>query len=195
MLDEATRRANRIKFVMIGVVLLAPIIISYTLFFAGYRPGSSVNYGELLDLHKLSGSGVTQDENTILRIKDLHGKWVMLTIDSGNCDQACQQKLYFMRQIRTMQNKDMHRIERLWLVDDNVPVEDRFWEEYKGTQIVNARDSELLDQIPSRETQRNHIYLIDPYGNLMMRFPEDLEPRKMSDDLKRLLQVSHDEHM
>lgn len=180
---------------MIGVLLLSPVVISYTLFFTGYRPGSSMNYGELIDMQKLSGSGVKQRENVILRVKDLHGKWVMLTIDSGKCDQDCQQKLYFMRQIRTMQNKDMHRIERLWLVDDNVPVEDRLWEEYKGTLIVNAQDSELLDQIPTREIQRNHIYLIDPYGNLMMRFPEQPEPRKMSDDIKRLLQVSHDEHM
>lgn len=76
-----------------------------------------------------------------------------------------------------------------------MPVEDRLWNEYDGTLIVNAQDSELLDQIPTREIQRNHIYLIDPYGNLMMRFPEQLEPRKMSDDIKRLLQVSHDEHM
>lgn len=179
---------------MIGVLLLSPVVISYTLFFMGYRPGST-NYGELIDLKKLSGSAVTQKDNIIFRIRDLHGKWVMLTVDSGYCDQACQSKLYYMRQIRTMQNREMHRIERLWLVDDNVPVEDRLWNEYDGTLIVNARDSELLDQIPTREIQRKHIYLIDPYGNLMMRFPEELEPRKMSDDIKRLLQVSHDEHM
>ena len=195
MLDEATIRSNRIKFVMIGVLLLSPIVISYTLFFTGYQPGSSMNYGELLDLQKLSGSGVIQRKNVIFRVKDLHGKWVMLTVDSGNCDEACKQKLFFMRQIRTMQNKNMHRIERLWLVDDNVPVEDTLWDEYDGTLIVNAQDSELLNQIATGETRRKHIYLIDPYGNLMMRFPEQLEPRKMSEDLKRLLQVSHDEHM
>ena len=28
----------------------------------------------------------------------------------------------------------------------------------------------------------------------MMRFPEELEPRKMSDDIKRLLEVSQLEH-
>ena len=179
---------------MIGVLLLSPVVISYTLFFMGYRPGS-LNYGELIDLQKLSGSGVSQKDNTIFRIKDLHGKWVMLTIDSGHCNQACQSKLYYMRQIRTMQNREMNRIERLWLVDDNVAVEDKLWNEYDGTLIVNARESQLLDLVPTKEIQRNHIYLIDPYGNLMMRYPEQLEPRKMSDDIKRLLQVSHDEHM
>lgn len=175
------------------VLLLSPVVISYTLFFMGYRPGS-INYGELLDVQKLSGSGVTQKTNIIFRIKDLHGKWIMLTVDSGQCDESCRSKLYYMRQIRTMQNKEMHRIERLWLVDDNVPVEDELWNEYDGTIIVNARDSELLDLIPTKEIQRNHIYLIDPLGNLMMRFPENIEPRKLSDDIKRLLHVSQLEH-
>ena len=175
------------------VLLLSPVVISYTLFFMGYRPGS-INYGELLDVQKLSGSGVTQKTNIIFRIKDLHGKWIMLTVDSGQCDESCRSKLYYMRQIRTMQNKEMHRIERLWLVDDNVPGEDELWNEYDGTIIVNARDSELLDLIPTKEIQRNHIYLIDPLGNLMMRFPENIEPRKLSDDIKRLLHVSQLEH-
>ncbi len=178
---------------MIGVLLLSPMVISYTLFFAGYRPGS-MNYGELIDLQKLAGSGITQKDNIIFRIKDMHGKWVLLTVDSGNCDQACQSKLYYMRQVRTMQHKEKERVHRLWLVDDNVTVDDSLLDEYEGTLVVNAKDSELLDQIPTRETQRDHIYLIDPYGNLMMRFPEQLEPKKMSEDIKRLLQVSHEEH-
>ena len=193
MSKDATKRSNRLKLILIGILLLSPVVISFTLFIAGYRPGS-MNYGELIDLQKLSGSGITQKSNIIFRMKDLHGKWVMLTVDSGHCDEACQSKLYYMRQIRTMQHKEMDRIERLWLVDDNVAVDSKLWEEYGGTLIVNAQESELLDQIPISETQRNHIYLIDPYGNLMMRFPEQLEPKKMSEDIKRLLQVSHQEH-
>lgn len=175
------------------VLLLSPIVASYTLFLSGYRPGS-VNYGDLLEPQKLSGTGVTQRENEIFRIKNLRGKWVMLTIDSGDCNDACQQKLYYMRQIRTMQNKEMHRIERLWLVDDDVAIDDQLWNDYEGTVVVNAQDSELLNHIPNQERQRNHIFLIDPLGNLMLRFPENLEPRKMSDDIKRLLHVSQIEH-
>lgn len=176
------------------VLLFSPVVISYTLFFMGYRPGS-VNYGDLVEIEKLTGSaGVTQDTNKILRMRDLHGKWIMLTIDSGNCDEACQLKLYYMRQVRTMQNKEMNRIERLWLIDDNVRVDPELFKNYEGTLFVNAQGSELLEQIPTRESQRKHIYLIDPMGNLMMRFPEKLEPRKMSDDIKRLLQVSQMEH-
>ncbi len=193
MSNEATKKSNRRKLILIMVLLLSPIVASYTLFLSGYRPGS-VNYGDLLEPQKLSGTGVTQRENEIFRIKNLRGKWVMLTIDSGDCNDACQQKLYYMRQIRTMQNKEMHRIERLWLVDDDVAIDDQLWNDYEGTVVVNAQDSELLNHIPNQERQRNHIFLIDPLGNLMLRFPENLEPRKMSDDIKRLLHVSQIEH-
>jgi len=159
----------------------------------GYRPGN-VNYGDLIEIQKISGSGVTQDTNIIFRMKDLQGKWVMLTVDSGQCDEACDSKLFYMRQVRTMQNREMDRIERLWLIDDDINASAEIKEKYDGTFFVNAKGSELLDQIQTREIQRKHIYLVDPIGNLMMRFPEELEPRKMSDDIKRLLQVSQLEH-
>lgn len=194
MSKEIIKKSNRRKFILLLVLLFSPVVISYTLFFMGYRPGS-LNYGDLVEIEKLTGSvGVTQDTNKILRTKDLHGKWIMLVIDSGKCDEICQQKLYYMRQVRTMQNKEMNRIERLWLIDDNEKVDPELLKNYEGTLFVNARDGELLEQIPTRESRRKHIYLIDPMGNLMMRFPENLEPRKMSDDIKRLLQVSQMEH-
>ncbi len=193
MSNENLQKANRRKLIILLLLLLAPVVISYTLFFSDYRPESS-NYGELLNVQKLSGSGVDQSDNTILRMKDLRGKWVMLMVNSGHCDEACQLKLYYMRQVRLVQNTEKHRVERLWLIDDNVPVDADLVEKYEGTRFVNARDSELLDLIATRETQRNHIFLVDPIGNLMMRFPEDLDPSLMAKDIKHLLHVSQIEH-
>lgn len=193
MSNENLQKANRRKFIILLLLLLAPVVISYTLYFSDYRPESS-HYGELLTVQKLSGSGVNQIDNTILRMKDLQGKWVMLMVNSGHCDEACQLKLYHMRQVRLVQNTEKHRIERLWLIDDNVPVDEELVEKYEGTLFINARDSELLDLIPTRESQRNHIFFVDPMGNLMMRFPEDLDPTLMGKDIKRLLHVSQIEH-
>ena len=34
------------------------------------------------------------------------------------------------------------------------------------------------------------IYLIDPFGNLMMRFSPELSPKSMLKDVKHLLKVS-----
>jgi len=157
-----------------------------------YRPQSK-NYGDLIPIVKVSGKGTNIADNTILRMKDLHGKWILVTVDSGDCNEACKNKLYYMRQVRTVQGKEKHRIERLWLINNSVKPSAELMKEYEGTYFVNA-DSEILDFIETKEEQTKHIYLIDPIGNLMMRFPENVDGTKMGHDIKRLLHVSQLEH-
>lgn len=193
MLDETTKKRNRQKFIALLVLMCTPVVISYVLFYSEYRPGT-VNYGELLEVKKLEGSGVSPLDNKIFRMKDLKGKWVMVMVDSGNCDKACQEKLYFMRQVRMVQHKEKHRVERLWLINDDVMPSEELTKKYEGTLFVKTNDSTLLDAIPPKESQSKHIYMVDPLGNLIMRYPEELNPTKMGKDIKRLLHVSQLEH-
>ena len=194
MSNEVTEKAksNRRKFLLLLVVMCTPVIISYALYFMDYRPQSK-NYGDLIPIVKVSGKGTNIADNTILRMKDLHGKWILVTVDSGDCNEACKNKLYYMRQVRTVQGKEKHRIERLWLINNSVKPSAELMKEYEGTYFVNA-DSEILDFIETKEEQTKHIYLIDPIGNLMMRFPENVDGSKMGHDIKRLLHVSQLEH-
>ncbi len=173
--------------------MCAPIIASYTLYYWEVRP-SSVNYGELLEVKPLLGNALNQSDKTIFRMRQLRGKWVLLSVDSGKCDEQCRQKLYYMRQVRTMQNAEKDRIERVWLIDDNEIPNLKIAEEFKGTRFISAKDSELLAEIPVKASQRDHIYLIDPIANLMMRFPKNADPARMAKDIKRLLKVSQLEH-
>lgn len=193
MSNEKVQKANRRKFLLLLVLMCAPVVISYSLYFSEYRPESR-HYGDLIPVVKVMGTGTNQIDNTILRMKDFHGKWVLVTIDSGHCDEACQKKLYFMRQVRLVQGKEKHRIERLWLINDDVAPDTELTKQFEGTFFVSAKDSEILSSIETKETQTTHIYLIDPIGNLMMRFPENVDGTKMGQDIKRLLHVSQLEH-
>ena len=191
--EEINKTKSRVNLLIIILILSSPVFLATTYYLMGYKPGS-MNYGDLLEVQKLKGEGINQVDNTIFRMKDLHGKWTMVTIGSGECNEACQLKLFYMRQARTIQHTEKGRVERLWLIDDNKTVSDELLEEYAGTLFINAKDSELVKAIETEEVNRNHIYLVDFMGNLMMRFPEDLEPKKMSEDIKRLLHVSQLEH-
>ena len=193
MLNEKIQKSNRRKFILLLALMCAPVVISYALYFLEYRPESK-HYGDLIPIVKVTGNGTNQADNTILRMKDFHGKWVLVTVDSGHCDEACQAKLYFMRQVRLVQGKEKHRIERLWLVNDDVVPDMELVKQFEGTFFVNAKDSEILSFIETKEIQTKHIYLIDPIGNLMMRFPENVDGTKMGHDIKRLLHVSQLEH-
>ncbi len=193
MLNEDIKKSNRRKFIWLLVLMCSPVIISYGLYFSDFKP-KSTHYGYLIPIVKMTGKGTNLIDNTILRMKDLHGKWVLLNIDSGNCDEACQKKLYFMRQVRLVQGKEMHRIERLWLINDDIKPDEKLAKEFDGTFFIGAQNNEILDLVENKDSQTKHIYLIDPIGNLMMRFPEDVNGTKMGHDLKRLLHVSQIEH-
>lgn len=193
MSNEQIQKVNRRKFLLLLALMCAPVIVSYALYFSDFRPESK-NYGDLLPIVKVTGKGTNVQDNTILRMKDLHGKWVLVTVDSGRCDELCKEKLYFMRQVRLVQGKEKHRIERLWLIKDDIDPDPELIKGHEGLYVVRDKENEILNFFGSTDVQTKHIYLLDPIGNLMMRFPEKVDGKKMGNDIKRLLHVSQIEH-
>ncbi|MDE2366652.1 MAG: hypothetical protein KGM95_06940 [Betaproteobacteria bacterium] len=187
------KRSNRRTLILLMVIMCTPIIASYTLYFWDVRP-TTVNYGELLEVKPLVGTASNLSDNTIFRIRDLRGKWALITVDSGKCDEQCRKKLYYMRQVRMIQNTEKERIERVWLIDDGEAPAAEITKQFEGTWLINAKDSDLLAALPAKDSNHAHIYLIDPIGNLMMRFPKNPDPAQIAKDIKRLLKVSQLEH-
>ncbi len=120
------------------------------------------------------------------------GKWIMLQVDSGDCQDVCKKKLYEMRQLRLTQGKEMYRIERVWLITDDKPLETVLMREYDGTHMLRAKPEVIRTWLPVENgtTAADHIYMIDPLGNLMMRFPKDADPNKIKKDISKLLRAS-----
>jgi cytochrome oxidase Cu insertion factor (SCO1/SenC/PrrC family) len=193
MSDEIARK-NRIKFLLLMLLMLSPVIISIALHMTEFRPEGTVNYGELLEVKALQGQAREIEQNTIYRARDMRGKWSLITIDSGECDDYCQKKLYQMRQVRLVQNTEKERVERIWLIDDDLMPHQDVKTEYAGTVLLSAKDSSLLGEFPADISPHDHIYVVDPMGNLMMRYPRDADPSRISKDLKLLLKLSHPDH-
>lgn len=193
MSDEIARK-NRIKFLLLMLLMLSPVIISIALHMTEFRPEGTVNYGELLEVRALQGQAREIEQNTIYRARDMRGKWSLITIDSGECDDYCQKKLYQMRQVRLVQNTEKERVERIWLIDDDLMPHQDVKTEYAGTVLLSAKDSSLLGEFPADISPHDHIYVVDPMGNLMMRYPRDADPSRISKDLKLLLKLSHPDH-
>jgi hypothetical protein len=95
-----------------------------------------------------------------------------------------------MRQVRRAQGKNMDRIERVWLIDDEVPLDPALAQAFEGTYFVRASGSDVLRDPALAGDPPGHIYLIDPLGNLMMRFPRDADPSRILRDIVRLLKAS-----
>ncbi|MGB8855173.1 MAG: cytochrome C oxidase subunit I [Burkholderiales bacterium] len=179
----------RTKLVLLFILFSSPIAASYVMYYF-YKPDKSINYGELMTVAPLPDPALQTDDNKPTKLSDLRGKWLMLTVDSGQCAAACANKLYVMRQVRLAQGKYMDRIERVMLIDDAAALNGQSKTDYADTHFLRAQNSELLRNLPAQAIQRDHIYLIDPLGNLVLRYPRDPDPRKMIKDFSRLLTVS-----
>ncbi|MBC3877928.1 cytochrome C oxidase subunit I [Undibacterium sp. FT79W] len=194
---------GRWKLFIVLAVCAAPMIASYLAYYV-IKPEGRTNYGTILDprlypmpeLHaRLLGAGDANDTNNADKQNGLmayRGKWIMLTISSGSCDSACQKKLYDLRQLRLAQGKEMDRIERVWAVIDEQPVDTLLLREYDGMHVLKADADVLRKWLPTEDGSQisEHIYMIDPLGNLMMRFPKNADPNKIKKDISKLLRAS-----
>lgn len=185
--------AGRWKLFAVLAVCASPMIFSYLSYYV-IKPGGRTNYGTILDprlypIPALSGVMLGGEKKELDAFK---GKWIMLQADSGACAEACQKKLYEMRQLRLIQGKEMDRIERVWLLTDEQAVDTVLIRKYDGMHMIKVSDAALKAWLPAETgTQVNdHIYMIDPLGNLMMRFPKDADPQKMKKDIAKLLRAS-----
>jgi hypothetical protein len=171
---------------VIAALCAAPVIASYLAFYV-WQPVGRINYGDLLELRPLPESRLSHLDGRRFRFADLRGKWLLLTLDSGACAKACEDRLFMMRQTRLMQGKDAERIERVFLITDETPLPTMLLREYDGTRMIRA--GAIQDAFPASASRGGHIYLADPGGNLMLRFPQDPDPNRMKKDLERLLRA------
>ncbi len=194
------RRGRLVLFLLAGVFLCG-FLIAYALYFLGWRPARTGNYGELiLPPRPLAAVGAFATlEGGTLGPDALRGKWTYVSFATGDCSRPCVQNLYKMRQVVAAQGKDAPRVQR-WLVVTDTSALD--WlrdalEEYPGMQVIIgpratvqafARQFMLFSGKSSENP--NRIYLVDPLGNLMMRYPSDADANGMRKDLARLLRVS-----
>jgi len=171
-------KRGRVKFALLGVFFLLPVAASWLAWRFELVPGTTGNYGTLIAPRPvaLPLPGV------------LKGKWVLVQFDGGACNARCERKHYFMRQVRRAQGKEMQRIARLWLLTDGVQPRPELLAAIQGTVAIPG--GALAAAFPAEGAVTDHIYLLDPLGNLMMRFPRDPDPSRVIKDLQRLLKVS-----
>jgi hypothetical protein len=189
MSNVPDRIKTRRTLLLLGAISLAPFVGSLLLYYF-WKPQTFTNYGELISVAPLAGVTIPARDNKPFHFDDLRGNWIFLMADSGNCDDYCQSKLYVMRQIRLTQGKDRERIERVWLIPDGVRPPPGIEVEYKGTRTIMLVTDDFLARLPFSDTPRDHIYVIDPFGNLMMRFPRNVDPQRMKKDIYKLMKIS-----
>ncbi|MFC1771988.1 hypothetical protein ACFL3A_01395 [Pseudomonadota bacterium] len=199
-IDPPQRRRSRASLLIVLALFAAPVLIAWSLFylFPEWMPSGTSNHGDLVEparplpafsLNTVSGDVVDQ---TYLR-----GKWNYVYLHEGECDTACVERLYKVRQLRLAHGKDIDRMQRLMLWRaDAVSTEARVELQSHFPGQVIALVPENSELVPAFLTDAadpliaGRIYLVDPLGNLMMSYQPEAEPRGIIKDMHRLLKYS-----
>ena len=125
----------------------------------------------------------------------LKGKWTFLYVESGPCAEACRMRLYQTRQVRLALDRDMPRVQRVFIAGAGCCDAAFLHRQHPDliTVRADAAAAPLLALLPGREANQpgaEPVYLIDPLGNLMMSYSGDVKPKGMLEDMKRLLRLS-----
>ena len=194
----ASRRtaAGRLKMLLVLLVCAAPVIASYLTYFV-IRPEGRTNYSELItpmrpipaDLPLTDLSGRPVDAGS------LRGQWLLVVVAGGACDERCEKYLWLQRQLRETLGRDKDRLDKIWLVDDAAtPRPETLAAIGVGmpANVLRVPRAALLDWLAPAPGQRleDHLVLVDPMGNWMMRVPVDPEPAKVKRDVEKLLRAS-----
>ncbi len=194
-------RRSSWKLYLLILVCVAPVVASYLAYYV-FPPSDRTNYGMLVEPQRplpalpttlvrapdaIAGEALARDGLAAFK-----GKWILLAVDAGACERACAEKLFFVRQTHASLGKDRERVQQVLLLTDATPLPAAVDQAHPGMAVLRVAPQALGELLPveSSTTAADHIYLIDPLHNLMMRFPKDPDPARTRKDLQKLLKAS-----
>jgi hypothetical protein len=194
-LDARRTRSGRLKMLLVLAICAAPVVASYFTYFV-LRPQSTTNYGTLIQpTRSLPELGLHRLDGTALDSASLKGQWLLLVAGPSRCDAACEKRLFMQRQLREMMGRDRDRIDKIWLVTDDGPLAPALRDAVLAAPAVDVlrADSGAVARwlAPAAgHALEDHLYIVDPMGEWMMRMPADADPSRVRRDLERLLRAS-----
>ncbi|MEM7053314.1 MAG: SCO family protein [Pseudomonadota bacterium] len=172
-------------------LFLAPILIAVVLNsqWVDWRANPDRSHGELIEpVQPLGEFELADADGQNRRLSDFIGRWQLVHEIPGNCNEACQERVFMMRQIRTSQNRHIPDIGLVILADDTIPDEFRQRIEALDSSFVvfhEAAGRELSARFPGND--EGFFYILDPSGNIIERFENSADPTGIRKDLRRLL--------
>jgi hypothetical protein len=191
--DDAGLRARNLRTLgLLAGLFLLPLAVAFYMYYGtAWRPAAHVNHGTLIaPLRPLPAVALPQVPPGAA-ITTFHGQWTLVYIGSGDCDDACRDSLYLMRQTRAALNTDMSRVARVFLITGQCCALGFLTREHPGLVLIDASGAAAAPLLQRFPPQRAHtLFVVDPLGNLMMSYDATSNPRGLLEDLQKLLRLS-----
>jgi len=193
--DAARVRSGRVKLLLVLLVCALPVIASYFTYYV-IRPQGRTNYGTLIQPTRgLPEVEVQALDGRSVPLRSLRGQWLLVAVGPAACPAPCEARLYAQRQLREMLGRERERLDKVWFVTDEGTPAPRLLAALHidaAMAVLRYPASELARwlQPPPGQTVDESLVLVDPMGELMMRFPAEIDPAKVKRDIDRLLRAS-----
>ncbi|MCX7693221.1 hypothetical protein LCC91_08470 [Tepidimonas taiwanensis] len=190
--DMAATRRGRWKMLLLFLVSASPVIASYFTYYV-IRPEGRRSYGELIEPQRpLPAMTGIDAEGRAVPLPSLAHQWLFISVADSACDAQCERHLYLQRQLREGLGKDKDRMDWVWLRTGDRTFPERLRPALAKATVLWVDEAELarwLEPAPGARLA-DHLYVVDPMGHWMMRFPPNADPAKMRRDLERLMRAS-----
>ena len=193
--EEQRTRSGRWKMLLVALICAAPVIASYFTYYV-VRPEGRRNHGELIEPQRpMPPLTATALDGKPVSLPALQGQWLLVSVAGGACDAQCERHLYLQRQLREGLGKDKERLDWVWLIPDGAPVAETLKPALQQATVLRVDAAQLAQWLsPARGQQlADHLYVVDPMGHWMMRFPPTVDAAaaaKARKDIERLLRAS-----
>lgn len=191
-LDAGATRMGRLKMLAVLLVCAAPVIASYFTYYV-VRPEGRRNYGELIEpMRPLPAASATDLSGQSVPLASLKDQWLLLSVSAQGCDARCERHLYLQRQLREGLGRERERLDWVWLRTGSDALPESLKPALSQAQVLQLPRAVVEGWLAPAAGQvlEDHLYLVDPMGNWMMRFPADIDAAKARRDIERLLRAS-----
>ena len=193
--DARQTASGRLRMLLVLLVCAAPVIASYLTYYV-VRPQSLRSFGELiLPVAAMPDMQAKDLKGQTVALSSLKKQWLLVSLAGGACPAECQQNLFLQRQTRAALGRERDRTDWVWLVTDDAPLDAALLVGLQDAIVLRVPQAEVSQWLKPQAASKleDHLYLVDPNGDWMMRFPAHLQidqAPKMRKDWDRLLRAS-----
>jgi hypothetical protein len=194
---------NRKTLILLFVMFITPVALAYAAYFGNWFSGASGAQGELIDQENLTDIedyDFVKDDSQLISGKEFETLyWWIIPLDTSRCDQVCANiNLHTVNQTYLGLGKEASRINQLVVVPQDNQVDiGSFPKATSQFNSIGVIPREQTHSGKSLELESNFIYLVDPLGNIFMRYPlvkeekdAPLISRKLRKDILHLFKYS-----
>jgi hypothetical protein len=179
----ASRRKGRWQLLLILFGIVGPMILATGMYKLNFWvPDGRSYHGELI------GNGQTRADIGVQADED---RWQMLVTAPRDCSVDCQQLVYLARQIQIGLGRDASRASHALAVTQPLTTE---------YEAKLAREYPQLQRYPldvgvftraTGDKTAPQLWIIDPHGNLVLRYDPTVKGKDLLNDLRQLLKLSN----